>query len=238
MRSDRFEFAGAQGQRLSGRLDVPQATGAGFRPVRALLHLHQEFARRSARLARAHRARLRRVALRLHRPGEAKATSPTARSAAACGICSPRRAPWGMPARRQLLIGHSLGGAAALAAAGELPEVKAIATIAAPFDVQQVTRLLGDGLQTLMSKAKPRSASAAGRSSAARFRRRTALARPAQRIEGLRCALLVLHSPQDTTSASTTLRRSQAASHPKSFVSLDNADHLVTRPRTPRTRPK
>ncbi|MFX4865151.1 osmotically inducible protein C, partial [Acinetobacter baumannii] len=54
----------------------------------------------------------------------------------------------------RLLIGHSLGGAAVLAAAGNLPGIKAVATIAAPFDVSHVTALFGDGLQTLMEQGE------------------------------------------------------------------------------------
>ena len=131
-----------------------------------------------------------------------------------------------------LLIGHSLGGAAVLAAAPDLPAVAAVATIAAPFDVQHVTRLFGEGLQALMDEGEAE-VQLGGRP----FRMRRAFIDDLQahdqrqRIAGLRRALLVMHAPQDSTvdigNASSIF---QTARHPKSFVSLDDADHLLTRP--------
>jgi len=130
-----------------------------------------------------------------------------------------------------LLIGHSLGGAAVLAAAADLPNVKAIATIGAPFDVQHVTRLFGEDLQTLLEQGEAE-VKLGGRP----FKMRRSFIDDlgahdqGQRIGGLRRALLVLHAPMDrTVDIDNAAQIFQAARHPKSFVSLDDADHLLTR---------
>ncbi len=234
MRSDRFEFVGAEGQRLSGRLDAPQG-----RPARAFaLFAHCFTCTKSSlaavRIARALTGRGFGV-LRFDFTGLGESEGDFADStfsgsvrdllAAARALADAGKAP-------TLLIGHSLGGAAVLAAAAELPAVKAIATIAAPFDVEHVTRLFGDGLQTLMSEGE-----AEVRLGGRPFKLRRAFVDDLrshdqrERIERLRRALLVLHSPQDTiVGIDNAASIFQAAKHPKSFVSLDDADHLVTRP--------
>jgi len=130
-----------------------------------------------------------------------------------------------------LLIGHSLGGAAVLAAAAELPNVKAVATIGAPFDVEHVTRLFGDDLQTLLSQGEAE-VKLGGRP----FKMRRSFVDDlrshdqGQLIGKLRRALLVMHAPGDrTVDIDNAAQIFQAARHPKSFVSLDDADHLLTR---------
>ena len=131
----------------------------------------------------------------------------------------------------QLLIGHSLGGAAVLAAAGQMPSVQAIATIAAPFDPGHVTRHFAEALNLIRHEGEAQ-VSLAGRP----FRIRQQFlddifGQPqAQRIADLRRALLVMHAPLDETvgidNASAIFT---AARHPKSFISLDDADHLLRR---------
>jgi putative redox protein len=112
-----------------------------------------------------------------------------------------------------------------------VPGVKAVATIAAPFDVQHVTRLFGDGLQTLLTEGE-----AEVRLDGRPFKMRRAFIDDlgahdqGRRIAELRLALLVLHAPGDrTVDISNAGDIFQAAHHPKSFVSLDDADHLLTR---------
>jgi uncharacterized OsmC-like protein len=130
-----------------------------------------------------------------------------------------------------LLIGHSLGGAAVLAAAGELPDVAAVATVGAPAEVSHVTRLLGDGLDTLMTKGDGE-VHIGGRP----FRIRRSFVEDLAahdlpvKIKTLRRPLLILHAPRDLVVAiDNATSIFGAARHPKSFVSLDNADHLLTR---------
>jgi uncharacterized OsmC-like protein/fermentation-respiration switch protein FrsA (DUF1100 family) len=121
----------------------------------------------------------------------------------------------------QVLAGHSLGGAAVLAAAGRIPEARAVATIGAPFEPAHVTRLLkGEGKIDL--GGRPVTVSKA-------FLDDLARQNPAETIGALRKPLLVFHSPRDTiVEIENASKIFLAAKHPKSFVSLDRADHLLT----------
>lgn len=132
-----------------------------------------------------------------------------------------------------LLIGHSLGGAAVLAAAAELPDCEAVATIGAPADPQHVSHLFADHREKIETE---------GRATVELAGRRFAITKQflddieahtqQQRIAGLRKALLVLHSPIDeVVEIDNAARIYQAAKHPKSFISLDQADHMLTDPR-------
>jgi putative redox protein len=131
----------------------------------------------------------------------------------------------------RLLIGHSLGGAAVLVAASRVPEAAAVATIGAPADPADVRHLLGESAVEI-ERTGEAAVSIGGR----RFRIRRAFlediaAQPMQAaIGGLRRALLVFHAPGDAVvgiaNASAIFR---AAKHPKSFVSLHEANHLLTR---------
>lgn len=131
-----------------------------------------------------------------------------------------------------LLVGHSLGGAAAIAAAGDIDSVKAVATIGAPFDVDHVLKLLGPGAEGLMH-GETHTASVGGRpvSVGAGFAEDLKAQDQKTRLANLKRALLILHSPVDQVvgiEESTGIYL--AAKHPKSFVSLDRADHLLSRP--------
>lgn len=129
-----------------------------------------------------------------------------------------------------LLIGHSLGGAAVLAAGGDIPEVKAIATIGAPADVEHVLHNFGTDLDRIDSEGVAE-VSLAGRRFTIRkqFLDNARAQHLGERIGKLRRALLVLHAPTD---AQVGIENAgaifSAAKHPKSFMSLDGADHLLT----------
>ena len=132
-----------------------------------------------------------------------------------------------------LLVGHSLGGAAVLAAAARIPEAQGVATIAAPSDPGHVTGLFRDQVADIRAQGE-REVVLAGRP----FRiRREFLDDVAEqnllaRVADLRKALLLLHAPaDDTVGIDNASRIFLAAKHPKSFVSLADADHLLTRRR-------
>ena len=130
-----------------------------------------------------------------------------------------------------ILVGHSLGGAAVLAAASQIPESVAVATIGAPFDPAHVRRLLAPAV-TAIDAAGEAEVQLAGRSFRIRkqFLEDLAIHPSAERISALRKALLILHSPRDTiVSIDNAAQIFMAAKHPKSFVSLDDADHMLTR---------
>lgn len=131
-----------------------------------------------------------------------------------------------------LLVGHSLGGAAVIAAAEQIPEASAVVTIGAPSDPAHIEHLLAGTAEAIRERGEA-DVALAGRT----FRiRRSFLddiaAQPQQRrIAGLGRALLILHSPSDTTVGIDNARAIyDAARHPKSFVALDGADHLLTDP--------
>ena len=128
-----------------------------------------------------------------------------------------------------LLVGHSLGGAAVLAATRRIPEVEAVATIAAPADPTHVVRHFDDRRHEIEERGEAE-VEIAGR----RFKIRRQLlddleAQTLERcIRELGRPLLVFHSPIDGVVGIDNARRIfEAAKHPKSFVSLDDADHLL-----------
>jgi putative redox protein len=130
-----------------------------------------------------------------------------------------------------LLIGHSLGGAAVLAAASRIPEAVAIATIAAPFRPDHIRHLLQPATAEIEAKGEA-DVSLGGRTFRIKqqFLHDLASHNTQDTIAQLRKALLVFHSPADTTvDVQNAAQIFLAAKHPKSFVSLDNADHLLTR---------
>ncbi len=130
----------------------------------------------------------------------------------------------------QLLIGHSLGGAAVLVAAGQIPEVRAVATIGAPADADHVVENFAADLSRIEEDGQAR-VTLAGRPFHIRrefiedLRAQKVLAAVAK----MRAALLVLHAPLDqTVGVENATRIFLAAKHPKSYVSLDDADHLLS----------
>ena len=130
-----------------------------------------------------------------------------------------------------ILIGHSLGGAAVLAAASDVPEARAVVTIAAPSDPTHVTGLFKDRLDDISAKGVVEVALAGRPFRISRgFVDDLAEHRLLERVADLRKALLLFHSPTDEVVAIENASRIfAAAKHPKSFVSLAGADHLLSR---------
>jgi putative redox protein len=131
----------------------------------------------------------------------------------------------------RLLVGHSMGGTAVLAAAHRIPESKAVVTIASPSDPQYVVNaLLSEHLDTIAQLGEAR-VKLAGRDFNIRqqFVEDAAGHPLADRIANLGRALLVMHAPgDDTVDVANAVRIFEQARYPKSFVSLDGMDHLVT----------
>lgn len=131
----------------------------------------------------------------------------------------------------RLLVGHSMGGTAVLAAAHRIPESRAVATIASPSDPRYVVdALLSEHLATLAQAGEAR-VRLAGRDFNIRqqFVEDATGHRLAGQIAQLGRALLVMHAPDDdTVDIANALRIFALAAYPKSFVSLDGVDHLVT----------
>ncbi|WP_108870180.1 bifunctional alpha/beta hydrolase/OsmC family protein [Aquimarina aquimarini] len=128
-----------------------------------------------------------------------------------------------------LLIGHSLGGAASIFAATKIYSIKAIATIGAPSNPKHVTHLLKSNLEEIKTNGQA-TINLSGRDFTIKKQFLDDLESKSlpEIAKNLNKALLVLHSPQDTT---VTIKNAEeiyhAARHPKSFISLDGADHLL-----------
>ncbi len=128
-----------------------------------------------------------------------------------------------------IMMGHSLGGAATLVAAGRVPEVKAVATIGAPFDSENVLKQFKNDIDTIEADGEAE-VMLAGRpfKMKKQFIEDARSQHVADHIGALKKPLLVMHSPiDDTVSIDHARRIFEAAKHPKSFVSLDKADHLL-----------
>jgi pimeloyl-ACP methyl ester carboxylesterase len=130
-----------------------------------------------------------------------------------------------------LLVGHSFGGIACLKAAAQLPEIKAVATIGSAFDPRKVHHIAGD-FQDHIEKKGAATLTLANQSFQIkrRFLEDLDAADMADTLPGLKAALLVLHSPEDeVVSIDSAEQIYRAAPHPKSLISLDTADHFLSR---------
>ena len=233
MPTDRFTFPGHAGHDLAARLDLPQGPHLATALFAHCFTCGKDIpaARRiSARLAAMGIAVLRFDFTGLgHSAGEFENTTLSSNVAdlrSACAALAER----GMAP--SLLIGHSLGGAAVLEAAPDLPDVQAVVTLGAPYNPAHVThhfsgeidRILAEGSAEVSLAGRPFTI---GRDFVEDIRRGGV----AKAVPRLNAALLVMHAPRDDTvgieNASDIFR---AAKHPKSFVTLDDADHLISRP--------
>jgi putative redox protein len=131
-----------------------------------------------------------------------------------------------------LLIGHSLGGAAVLAAAKDVPEVRAVATIGAPADAAHVLKNFGTSLKEIEDSGEAEVDLAGRRFTIKKqFVNDICAQRISEAVAALKKPLLILHSPLDErVGIENATSLFLAAKHPKSFVSLDRADHLLTTP--------
>ncbi len=236
MSTSKVEFEGHDGSRLAARLDVPVV------PLRAYALFAHCFtcskdilaaSRISAALG-AHGI----AVLRFDFTGLGMSEGEFANTNFSSNVADLVRAADYLRAHHQapaLLVGHSLGGAAVLAAARSIPEARAVATLGAPAEPVHVATRLGPAVDTLKNSAEADAeveVTLAGRSF--RIRRQFLDDLDEQnlraQIAGLGRALLVMHSPRDEIVGIDNARRIfEAAQHPKSFVALDGAGHLLER---------
>lgn len=129
----------------------------------------------------------------------------------------------------KILIGHSLGGAAVIFAAQHISSITAVATIGAPSKPKHVSHLLQSGIEEIETKGEAK-IMIGGREFKIQkqFLEDINKKNMAATLNKLEKALLVLHSPQDSTvGIENASQIYKAAKHPKSFISLDGADHLL-----------
>lgn len=229
---DRIEFTGSQGDQLAARLDMPLDEPASFALFAHCFTCSKDIAA-AARVSRALSERGFGV-LRFdftglgHSDGEFANTNFSSNVQDLVLAASWLRSNYQAPS---LLVGHSLGGAAVLAGAHDIPEVKAVATIGAPAEPSHLTHLIGGSVATIASSGEA-PVTIAGKTFTLRKQFLDDLATHHQRdrIAALEKSLLILHSPvDDIVGIDQASKIFIAAKHPKSFVSLDNADHLLTR---------
>src|SRR5579863_9442134 len=230
MPTERFQFPGSGGQ-LAAALDTPEG------PIRAYALFAHCFTcgkdvLAAKRIAVALSAKGIAV-LRFDFTGLGSSEGEFANSTFSSNVADLVRAADHLRQSRKapaLLIGHSLGGAAILAAADRIPEAKAVVTIAAPSDPAHVTGLFADSVEQIRKDGKAE-VSLAGRpfTITREFLDDIAEQGLMARVAALHRALLVMHAPtDDTVGIDNATRIFVAAKHPKSFVSLAGADHLLS----------
>jgi uncharacterized OsmC-like protein/fermentation-respiration switch protein FrsA (DUF1100 family) len=233
MPTERFQFTGEGGHQLSAALELPDGEPAAFALFAHCFTCGKDtLAAKRISVALAAKGI---AVLRFDFTGLGSSEGDFANSTFSSNVADLVRAADHLRRVRKapsILIGHSLGGAAILAAAGHIPEAKAVATIAAPSDPAHVTGLFKEHIDNIRAQGEVE-VSLAGRP----FRiKREFLDDIAEHelmkdVTGLHKALLVMHSPvDDTVGIDNATRLFVSARHPKSFVSLDHADHLLTKP--------
>jgi putative redox protein len=232
MRSERFEFPNARGEHLAAVLDRPDGEPKAY----ALL-AHCFTCGKDTLAAKRIAERLTETGLAVLRfdftglggsEGEFANTTFSSNVADLVAAADHLRRAHRAPA---ILIGHSLGGAAVLAAAGEIAEARAVVTIAAPADPHHVAGLFKERVEEIRARGEVE-VSLAGRPFRVRreFLDDIAEQRLNERVARLHKALLLFHAPTDEiVGIDNASRIFSAAKHPKSFVSLADADHLLRR---------
>ena len=231
MPTERLTFPGHNGDTLAARLDLPDGPH-----LATALFAHCFTCSKDIPAARRIAGRLAAMGIAVlrfdftglgHSEGEFCNTTFTSNVhdlKAACAVLKTR----GMAP--SLLIGHSLGGAAVLRAARDM-KIKGVVTLGAPFDPGHVTHNFADALDDIAEHGSAK-VHLGGREIeiGQGFVEDVSAEKLQDAIAGLRAALLVMHAPRDEiVSIDNAANIFTAAKHPKSFVTLDDADHLISR---------
>ncbi|OQW55623.1 MAG: osmotically inducible protein C [Proteobacteria bacterium SG_bin9] len=231
MPSQKFQFPGADGQQLAAVLDMPAQKPLAFALFAHCFTCGKDVlaAKRVADALTMHGI----AVLRFDFTGLGASEGEFANSHFSSNVADLVKAADHLRETHEapaLLIGHSLGGAAVLAAAEAVPEAKLVATIAAPSDPEHVTGMFKDHIDTIRKHGEGQ-VQLAGRPFRIKreFLDDVANQRLAERIGKLRRALLIFHSPTDNTvGIDNASEIFLAAKHPKSFIALPGADHLLS----------
>lgn len=227
-----FSFVSGSGVQLSGRLETPEGTPRGWaifahcftcgKGSLAAVHISRALSRAGIGV------------LRFDFAGngiDASAQEPLSFASDVEDLVAAAKAMAAAGMSPSLLVGHSLGGTAALMAAAQAPGIAAVATIGAPADLQHILHLFQPSDLDAIARQSQALVEIADRS----FLFRRNFLEEVERIDvetavaSLRHPLLIMHSPRDqVVSIDHASRLFVASKHPKSFISLDTADHLLT----------
>jgi uncharacterized OsmC-like protein/fermentation-respiration switch protein FrsA (DUF1100 family) len=231
MPTERFQFTGEGGLQLAASLELPERE-----PIAYALFAHCFTCGKDVLAAKRIAAALAAkgiAVLRFDFSGLGSSEGDFANSTFSSNVADLVHAANHLRETRKapaILIGHSLGGAAILAAAGQIPDAKAVVTIAAPSDPAHVTGLFKERIEDIRKHGKVE-VSLAGRPFpiTRQFLDDIAEHGLMAHVSNLHKALLVMQSPtDDTVGIDNATRIFVTAKHPKSFVSLAGADHLLT----------
>lgn len=234
MTTEKFQFPGSDGQMLAASLDLPEGTPVAYALLAHCFTCGKDVlaAKRIAEGLAKHGIATLRFDFTGIGASEGEFANTTFSSniadlaLAADHLRKTKRAP-------SILIGHSLGGAAILAAASRIPEAVCVATIAAPSDPSHITHLFKDHIPAIREQGELE-VSLAGRPFRIKreFLDDIAEHKLTETVARLHKPLLIFHSPTDDyVGIDNATRIFVAARHPKSFISLAGADHLLTQKR-------
>lgn len=233
MPTERLTFTGHDGHELSARLDMPDGPH-----LATALFAHCFTCSKDIPAARRIAARLAAqgiAVLRFDFTGLGHSEGEFANTSFATNLDDLKSAAGALADRKMapdMLIGHSLGGAAVLRAAADIPSARAVVTIGAPFDPAHVTAHFSEAIETICREGEAQ-VDLGGRPFTIKrqFVEDISMHDLRDAVSHLKKALLVLHAPRDSVVAiDNAADIFRAAKHPKSFVTLDDADHLISRP--------
>jgi putative redox protein len=232
-RTERIVFKGSQGFELAARLDLPAGKPRGYSLFAHCFSCSKDVltAVRISKALTEHDIAL----LRFDFTGLGNSQGDFANTNFSSNLEDLRRAAQYLRNHYQapkLLIGHSLGGSAALAVADDIPEVRGVATLNAPSNPSHISHFFQDSLAEIAVQGEAE-VLLAGRKFRIQqqFLHDLTEQRLLDKVAQLPCPLLIMHSPVDAiVNIEHAMHIFNAAKYPKSFLSLDDADHMVSRP--------
>jgi putative redox protein len=232
-RTERIVFNGSQGFELAARLDLPAGKPRGYGLFAHCFSCSKDVltAVRISKALTEHDMAL----LRFDFTGLGNSQGDFANTNFSSNLEDLRRAAQYLREHYQapqLLIGHSLGGAAVLAVAADIPDVRGVATLNAPSDPSHISHFFQDSLNEITAQGEAE-VLLTGRKFRIRrqFLQDLAEQRLLDKVAKLRRPLLIMHSPVDSiVNIQHAMHIFNAAKHPKNFLALDDADHMVSRP--------
>ena len=228
----RFDFQNENGQTLTGRLEMPSTEPGAFAIFAHCFTCSKNV--KAASLISRHLSDQGIAVLRFDFTGLGNSEGDFANTNFSSNVSDLVSAASALATRHaapSLLVGHSLGGAAALLAAAEINSVKAVATIGAPGEPEHVTHLFGDQLAKIHNDGAAEITLGGRQLTIERhFLDDIKQHRIADSLPRLKKPVMIFHSPQDEIVSIENARKIyEAAWHPKSFVSIDGADHMLSK---------